>query len=221
MLFDFHMHTTLSDGVLCPGELIRRAMANGYTAMGIADHSGAGQLERIIREVALEAELVKEHWDFPVLVGIELTHVPPTAIAELAARAREIGADHVVVHGETPVEPVPEGTNLAACKCPDVDILAHPGPLTLEAARAAAENEVFLEITTRQGHCLGNGHVARVAVEAGADLILNSDTHAPGDLLTEDFARTVALGAGLDEEHVRAATEINPERLLARAGVNL
>lgn len=221
MLFDFHMHTMLSDGVLSPAELIRRAIANGYTAMGIADHSGIGQLDRIISEIALEAELVKEHWDFPVLVGIELTHIPPTAIAELAARARELGADYVVVHGETPVEPVPEGTNLAACQCPDVDILAHPGLLTERAARAAVKNDVFVEITSRQGHCLSNGHVARTAVETGAELVLNSDSHAPGDLLTEDFARTVALGAGLDGEYVRDAIEINPKRLLARAEVEL
>jgi histidinol phosphatase-like PHP family hydrolase len=221
MLFDFHMHTMLSDGVLSPAELIRRAIASGYSAMGIADHSGAGQLERIIAEVRMESDLVKDHWDFPVLVGIELTHVPPTAIAELAARAKELGADHVVVHGETPVEPVPEGTNLAACACPDVDILAHPGPVTAEAAGAAVENDVFLEITARQGHSLTNGHVAQIARESGAQLILDSDAHSPGDLLTEDFARTVVLGAGLDNDEIREAIEINPKRLLARAGVEL
>ncbi|MFO7947946.1 MAG: histidinol phosphate phosphatase domain-containing protein [Armatimonadota bacterium] len=219
MLYDFHMHTTLSDGVLSPAELIRRAITNGYTAMGIADHSGAGQLARIIEEVSLEKRLVKEHWDFDVLVGVELTHVPPTAIAELAAEAKSLGADHVVIHGETPVEPVPEGTNLAACRCADVDILAHPGALTEEAARAAAENDIFVEISARQGHCLGNGHVARVALAAGAGLIVNSDAHAPGDLLTEEFAHTVASGAGLDNDQVRRATVTNPQKLLLRAGV--
>ncbi len=41
MLYDFHTHTTLSDGVLLPMELIRRAIVNGYSALGISDHTSA------------------------------------------------------------------------------------------------------------------------------------------------------------------------------------
>ena len=55
---------------------------------------------------------------------------------------------------------------------------------------------------------------------AGAKFLVNSDTHSPGDLHTEAFARTVALGAGLTPDEADAALYENPKLLLARAGVD-
>ena len=213
---DFHTHTTLSDGVLTPVELIRRAAVKGYAAVGIADHSGPGMMERIIAEVAKDCELCSRHWDIVALPGIELTHVPAASIAELAAEAKRLGAAFVVVHGESPVEPVEPGTNLAAASCPDVDLLAHPGPIDEQVAQAAAENGVFLEITAKEGHCLGNGAVARAALACGAKLLLSSDTHVPDQLLTPDFALTVLAGAGLDENQALQVMEANAEEFLQR-----
>ncbi len=40
--------------------------------------------------------------------------------------SKELGAEIVVVHGETSVEPVAPGTNNASVELSDVDILAHP-----------------------------------------------------------------------------------------------
>jgi len=215
MLFDFHTHTILSDGVLLPIELIRRAIVNGYSALGLADHSSASTMRRVIEEAARDCALAARCWGFQALPGVELTHVPPEAIAELAAEAREWGATHVIVHGESPVEPVAPGTNLAAVRCPDVDILAHPGLLQAEEATAAAEHGVFIELTAKEGHSLGNGRVWRVAQAAGAACLLNSDTHFPSQLLTEAFARSVALNAGLPEEALPEVLVRNPQRLLA------
>lgn len=221
MLFDFHMHTTLSDGVLLPMELLRRAIAQGYTAMGMSDHSSASTMERVIAEARRDCDLALQYWNFHALAGVELTHCPPEAIADLAAQAKAFGAQYVVVHGETLVEPVPPGTNLAACMCSDVDVLGHPGMIIPEAIAASVENSVFIEITRRQGHCLGNGHVARLCIEAGAAMIVDTDTHTPGDLLTENFARTVALGAGIPASMLQEVLIDNPLKLLARAGVEL
>ncbi len=148
---------------------------------------------------------------------MELTHLPPAAIPELARRAKALGA-LVVVHGETPVEPVIPGTNRAAVSCPDVDILGHPGLLTEEEAAIAAANGVFLEISARRGHSLANGHVVQMARRTGARLLVNSDTHDPGDLLTPEFARKVGLGAGLEPDELAAVLEENPRRLLVRLG---
>lgn len=216
MLYDFHTHTFLSDGVLSPIELIRRCIVNGYSALGIADHCGASTLERVIAEIRKDAELAARYWDFQVLAGVELTHVPAASIAELAARAKELGADHVVVHGESPVEPVEPGTNLAAARCPDVDLLAHPGLLSEEEAAAAAETGVFIEVTAKDGHSLGNGRVVTVARAAGAKMVVDSDTHLPGHLLTPAFARRVAEGAGLLEHEIEQVLLDNPRELLAR-----
>jgi histidinol phosphatase-like PHP family hydrolase len=100
------------------------------------------------------------------------------------------------VHGETIVEPVVAGTNIAALRAP-IDILAHPGLITEEEAMEAARNSIYLELTTRKGHSLTNGHVAKMARQAKAPLILNSDSHSPHDLINRDMARKIAVGAGL------------------------
>jgi histidinol phosphatase-like PHP family hydrolase len=218
-LYDFHMHTFFSDGELSPTELTRRAIVRGYTALAITDHASAANLGSLIEQISRDAELVKEYWDFTVLPGVELTHIPPKSIPVLARKAKEYGAKIVVVHGETIVEPVPPATNLASVECPDVDILAHPGLLTLEEAKIAAETGVFLELTSRGGHSLGNGLVARLAKETGARLIVDSDTHAPRDIHTLELARSVALGSGLSVEEADTILTENPLLLLNRLGV--
>ena len=219
-LYDFHMHSFFSDGALLPMELIRRAHVNGYTAMAITDHASASNIEDLVEKVKRDCDLAWEQWGFRVLPGVELTHCPPRSIAALAARAKAAGAKIVVIHGETLVEPVPPGTNRASVECPDVDVLGHPGLLTEEEAALAAQNDVFLEITSRRGHCLGNGNTVVLGRAAGAKFLVNSDTHSPGDLHTEAFARTVALGAGLTPDEADAALYENPKLLLARAGVD-
>ena len=216
MVYDFHTHTTLSDGVLLPMELIRRCIVNGYSALGIADHSSASTMGRVVREVRRDCALAQKYWGFSAFPGVELTHVPAASIGELAAEARRMGAAHVVVHGQSPVEPVEPGTNLAAVSCEDVDVLAHPGDLTEEEARLAAENGVFLELTGKDGHSLGNGRVARVALDAGAKLIVNSDGHTPDQLLTEEKARKIARLAGLTHAQVEQALLDNAEELVSR-----
>ncbi len=215
-MYDFHTHTFLSDGELLPIELIRRAVVNGYTALGLTDHASAGNLRWVLEVLQAECRLAERHMPIRALPGVELTHVPPEAIAELAKEARALGAQLVLVHGETPVEPVAPGTNLAAVTCPDVDVLAHPGLLTPEVAELAAHNGVFLEVSSHRGHCLGNGRVVQEARRAGARLLVNSDTHSPDELLTEDMSRRVALGAGLSEEELQTVLTTNPQALLAQ-----
>ncbi|HCA46646.1 MAG TPA: PHP domain-containing protein [Armatimonadetes bacterium] len=221
MVYDFHTHTTLSDGVLLPMELIRRCVVNDYAALGIADHGSASTMGRVIREVRRDCRLAQQYWGFSAFAGIELTHVPAAAIGDLAAEARRIGAAFVVVHGQSPGEPVEPGTNLAAVSCADVDILAHPGDLTEEEARIAAENGVALEVTAKDGHSLGNGRVARLAIEAGATILVNSDGHTPGQLLTEEKARRVARLAGLSPREVEQAVVEKAEAFVARINARL
>ena len=106
-----------------------------------------------------------------------------------------------------------EGTNWSAVNCPEVDILAHPGLITVEEVEVAKENDIALEISSRRGHCLGNGHVAKLADDVGADLVINTDTHMPGDLISYEMAYKVALGAGLHDKEIKKALKDNPERI--------
>ena len=216
MLCDFHTHTSLSDGVLSPIELIRRAVVNSYDAIALTDHAGPGTMERIIRETVTACALVRSHWNILAIPGIELTHLPPQSIDDAARQAKEAGAWLVIVHGETIVEPVEKGTNLAALHSSHVDILAHPGLLTLEEAQQAASRGIFLEISARHGHCLTNGHVAALAQKAGAQLLLNSDTHSESDLLTTSLANAIIKGSGLDAATCHQVRHVNPQPLIQK-----
>ncbi len=201
-MYDPHTHSFLSDGVLAPAELARRCQVQGYRGLVISDHCDHSNIEFVVGRLVEFCEAVDGHYgDVQVLPGCEITHVPPTLIAGLVALGRELGAEVVLVHGETIVEPVAPGTNRAAIEA-DCDVLAHPGLITPEEAALAAEHGVMLEISGRKGHCLTNGHVARVALEQGAGLTFGSDGHAPGDYPTRAQAERIAQGAGLTEGQV-------------------
>ena len=195
-MIDLHTHTTFSDGELIPSELVRRAEVLGYTAIGITDHADYTNIEHIICSVS-KAKYLEGILDIRILPGVELTHVPPQKIAQLA-----LGAQVIVVHGETPVEPVAPGTNRAALEA-GVDILAHPGFITLEEAEMARDNDVCLEITSRSGHNITNGHVVQMAIQAGAKMVVDTDAHAPEDLIDSERAIQIAFGAGLTLEEAR------------------
>ncbi len=217
-MYDFHTHTFLSDGVLSPIELIRRALVRGYQAIGVTDHVGVGNLELVVKTLVTDCAAATKRWDILAVPGVEITHVPKDDIGMVAQAAKELGAKLVNVHGETIVEPVEPGTNEAAVRSPHVDILAHPGLIRLSEARLAAENGVYLEVSGRKGHSFANGHVVAVAREAGAELLLDSDAHEPEDLLTPELADRIAAGAGLNVEEAHALLQLNPQNLLARLG---
>jgi putative hydrolase len=216
VLYDFHAHTFHSDGVLSPIELIRRAFVGGYTAIALADHVGIGSLGRVIKETSDDCALTRAYWKIMAIPGVELTHLPPEAISEVAQEAKELGAWLVLVHGETTTEPVARGTNLAALQSPYVDILAHPGLLTPEAADIAAQNGVFIELSARKGHSTANSHVALVCQKAQAKLLVNSDAHDEDDLLTPASARAILNQAGIGDQHHQEILHHNPLLLIEK-----
>ena len=53
---------------------------------------------------------INDNWGITIVPGAEITHAPAEIIPKLAKKAKELGAEVIVVHGETLVEPVIEGT---------------------------------------------------------------------------------------------------------------
>jgi putative hydrolase len=198
-MIDLHTHSLLSDGELLPSELIRRAKVKGYRVIGISDHVDQSNIEQVVPSILKVAEKAEYYGGIAVLPGVEITHVPKRLIGEVITLARKLGIFYVVVHGETIVEPVEEGTNKEAIKG-GADILAHPGIIAEEDVILARERNVLLEISGRKGHSLGNGHVGIMAKKWGARLIFDTDSHNPSDLISEADARKVVLGAGLSPE---------------------
>ena len=213
-MIDLHTHTLLSDGQLLPSELVRRAVVKGYTALAITDHVDLSNIDWVISRLIKDCRELKKSFQIEIIPGAEITHVPPESIRSMAEEARRLGAKLVVVHGETIVEPVAPQTNRNALQSP-IDILTHPGLITEEEVALAKKNGIMLEITARKGHCLTNGHVAKMALKVGAGLVLNTDGHGPDDLITDEQARSIALGAGLAENDFLQIT-LNAQELIKR-----
>ena len=202
-MLDLHTHTFFSDGSYVPAELTRRCSVKDYRGLVMSDHCDqsnvASVLEKTTRFVRETGGTVH---GLKVLPGCEVTHVPPEMVADVVERARELGAEVVLVHGESLAEPVLEGTNRAAVES-GADVLAHPGLIEEDVARTAAENGMLLEVSARKGHCLSNGHVVEMARRTGAGLSFGSDGHEGSDYPTLEHARRIAAGAGMKADEIR------------------
>ncbi len=201
-MIDLHTHTLLSDGELLPSELVRRAEVKGYKAIGITDHCDRSNIDFVVPRIVKVAKSLNLYWKkIKVIPGVELTHIPLEEIKPLIKYARRKGAKIVIVHGETLSEPVIPGTNRIAIES-GADILAHPGNISEEDAKAAAKHGVSLEITTRKNHSATNKHVAQIARKTGAKLVLNTDSHKPDDIMTKADAERVLQEAGLSQPEI-------------------
>ncbi|MEW6557650.1 MAG: histidinol phosphate phosphatase domain-containing protein [Elusimicrobiota bacterium] len=196
-MIDLHTHTLFSDGVLLPSELVCRAKNAGYRAIALTDHCDFSNMDFVVTRTKRITYELSRYYKIKVIAGCEITYVPPPLVVKAVKQARKLGSEIVVVHGESPVEPVPEGTNRAAIlsKC---DILAHPGYITDADVKLAKKNNVLLEITTRTGHRKANSYISKLANKLIVKLVLNTDTHQPEDLLDDKKIKSVLKEANLN-----------------------
>jgi len=212
-MIDLHTHSLLSDGMLLPSELVRMAEKNGYEAIAITDHVDFSNIDFIIPRIVKTCKALNRYWKIKAIAGVEITHVPQQSIKGLVKFARKAGAKVVVGHGETISEPVLPGTNRAFIEA-RVDILAHPGMISDEDVILAKNNGVFLEITTRKSHSKPNRRLVKMALRHGTPMVLNTDTHAPGDLINNRKRDLFLTRLGLDNRAIRQI--VRNSRLIAK-----
>lgn len=201
-MYNLHAHTFLSDGDLLPSEVAVRYQDKGYKVIAITDHADYSNIKQAAKAIVEFCKRWPKDSAIKVLPGIELTHVPPEQFKPLTALARKEGIKIIIAHGETPVEPVAKNTNHLALLA-DIDILAHPGLITDEDTKLAAQRKIFLEVTSRRGHKETNAHVISQARKFGARLVLNNDSHTPEDILTPDQLIKVGSDCGLTQEEIK------------------
>jgi histidinol phosphatase-like PHP family hydrolase len=201
-MFNLHSHSLLSDGVLLPSEVAMRYLAAGYQAIAITDHADYSNIASAVKAILEFSRRWPKDERIKVLSGIELTHLPPQQFKPLVKYARAKGIQVIIGHGETLMEPVVPGTNRAALLA-DIDILAHPGKISDADVKLAKERNIFLEITSRQGHRETNAHVAERAMSLGAKLILSNDSHSPEDIISPQELEGVGRKAGLAQEQIK------------------
>ncbi len=198
-MIELHAHTFMSDGVLSISELVYRAKLTGYTTIAITDHADYSNYKEIIDAAKTVKPSLEEGYEIQVLPGVELTYVPPEDLKDLVKKCRDYGAEIVVVHGETVAENVPKLTNLKAIEA-RVDVLAHPGEITEDEVKLAKENDVCLEITSRNWHTQTNAHVAGLANKIGTKLVFCNDVHLPENILSKTQILSILTGLGLSEK---------------------
>ena len=200
-MYNLHCHSLLSDGILLPSEIAVRYAAAGYKIIAITDHADYSNIELVTSSILKFCHHWPKDSQIKVLSGVELTHLALVQFKPLVKFCRKQGIQVIVGHGQTPAEPVIKGTNIASLEA-GIDILAHPGYITEEEVKLAKEKRVFLEITARKGHSESNAHVASQALKFGAKLILNTDGHAPCDIITFAELKEIGVSAGLTESSI-------------------
>ena len=201
---DCHAHTEASDGGASIREMAESAIELGHAYLVITDHSPrltvANGLspERLRAQLDEIAALNAELRPFRLLTGIEVDinedgslDQDPDLLAELDV---VVGSVHSALRSEERAMTVRMVTALAN---PNLDILGHctgrmkmgkrtrpPSTFDPELVFAAAARfDKAIEINSRPERLDPPKRLLRLAVEAGCRLSIDSDAHAPGQLL--------------------------------------
>ena len=144
--FDFHAHTTVSDGSLSPVELVRRAQANRVTGFALTDHDAV--------DGVAEARAEGERLGVEVLAGIELS--VNEAGGSRAMHILGLGLDETHAGLRAQLTELRAGRIGRAAR-----IVSH--------LQAAGVSITLAEVEAQAaGGALGRPHVARALVAAGA-----------------------------------------------------
>jgi DNA polymerase (family 10) len=217
---DLHSHTTLSDGRNTLEEMAAAARERGYAYLAVTDHSASHGFgdhvtgERLWQRIEEVREWNRGKRGFRLLAGSEINigldgtlDYPDELVAAL---------DWVVasVHTSFSVsEAAMTERVLAAMENPNVDCIGHlsgrligrrePYGIDVEAVvEAAARTGTLLEINGNPNRRDLNEHHARLAVEAGVTIVLNTDAHGVDTLGNMAYAVATARRAWLTPKDV-------------------
>jgi DNA polymerase (family 10) len=209
---DLHLHTDWSDGRGSIQEMAQAARSRGLKILAITDHANdhfglnPAQFPHQHREI----ERVQTHLgqSLKLLKGCEVDILSDGSLG--LADGVLIKLDIVVasLHFDLK-QPKEEITArlLRAMRNPHVNIIAHPGGKLRprlgadldwpQIFAAAAEYGVALEINANAEHYGLNEILARQALEKGALLCINTDSHAAHQFERVEFAVSIARRAGV------------------------
>jgi histidinol phosphatase-like PHP family hydrolase len=209
---DFQMHSTFSDGDQTLDEIVRACMALGYTCAAITDHSyglpvarGMSMSAAARQHDEIDALNARYAGRFRMYKGVEANILPDGSLdlSEEERRRFEI----VVASPHSGLRGASDQTErmVAAVSLPHVHILGHPRGrkfnsrpgVTADWPRvfaAAARHGVAIEIDGSIERQDVDAGLAARALAAGCLIALDSDAHAPLELV---FARMAIAHARL------------------------
>lgn len=217
---DLHAHSDWSDGGASVLEMGRAARGRGYEYLAITDHSpritvvnGLGP-ERLLAQRRLIDEANRELDGITILQGVEVDILEDGSLDlpdhALAALDLVIASPHLKLRQESAAM---TERMLRAVEHPHVHVIGHPtgrrpgsragAQYDFEAVfRAAADRGVVLEIDCDPARMDLSPELARQAALLGCRLSLDSDAHAPDQLLYVDLGIWMARRAGIGTDRL-------------------
>ena len=217
---DLHSHTDWSDGGASIVEMALAARARGYEYLAITDHSpritvvnGLGP-ERLAAQRRQIDAANREVEGITILQGIEVDILEDGSLdlpdETLAALDLVIASPHLKLRMERTAM---TERMLRAVQHPHVDVVGHPtgrrpgsragADYDFEAVfRQAAGSGVVLEIDCDPARMDLSPELAALALACGCRMSLDSDAHAPEQLVYVDLGVWMARRAGVGTERI-------------------
>jgi len=231
---DLHSHTTLSDGRNSLEEMAEAARDRGYAYLALTDHSASHGFgdhvtsERLWERIAEVAAWNEGKRGFRLLAGSEVNigldgslDYPDDVVEALDWVLASVHTSFSVSEKEMTARV------LAAIENPLVDCIGHltgrligrrePYGIDVEAvAEAAARTGTMLEINGNPNRRDLSEQHARLAVDAGVTIVLNTDAHGVETLSNMDYAVATARRAWLTAADVANAKSWSELKKLLR-----
>jgi DNA polymerase (family 10) len=192
---DLHCHTTASDGRNSIEQMAQAAIERGYEYLAITDHSathGFGndvQADELLRQAERIRKIDAQLDGFTLLAGSEVNVLPDGSLDYTDEVLQQL--DWIVASLHTSFrmkEKEMTARMVYAMEHPLVDAIGHPTGRKIElreayaldiekVVEAAVRTGTFLEINANPDRRDLNEQNARLAVEAGAMLVIDSDSH--------------------------------------------
>jgi DNA polymerase (family 10) len=215
----FHVHTTWSDGSASIVAMANAAAAQGFSYLGITEHSqsatySGGLGPARLREQAEAIAEAQRETGVHLFHGVEVDVLADGSLDLDDATLAEL--DFVIASVHTTLDmrrPAMTERLTKAVSHPLVTILGHPtGRLLLgrkeydfdidAVVEAAAANDTFLEINANPQRLDLSDALARRAADLGARFVIDPDAHSPEGVRDTALGVMVARRAGLSPSQV-------------------
>lgn len=234
---DCHTHSDWSDGGSPVIEMARAARDLGHEYVVLTDHSPSLKVangltpDRLRRQLALVEEVNDELSPFRVLTGVEVDILVDGSLDQEESLLEELHLVVGSVHSKLRMEgPAMTARMVTALENPHLDVLGHcTGRLLTGRGRpestfdakavfaTAAERGKAIEVNSRPERLDPPKRLLRQAMDAGCNLAIDSDAHAPGQLEWQQYGCDRAAECGAKPSLV--VNTRNAEELLAWVAV--
>jgi DNA polymerase (family 10) len=217
---DIHMHSTWSDGRSRIEDLVAVATQRGYEYIAITDHSQSSAYAGGLQPNELEAKNtviddVNSEFDLTVLTGSEVDILPDGSLDydDKTLDALDVVVASIHSHFDMAEDEMTERI-ISAVEHPSTTCIGHltgrlllrrdPYPVDVERVlRAAAQNDVAVEINSTPARLDINAEHAAMAAAFDTPVFINTDSHQRDSLHTVSYGVDQARRAGLPASAIR------------------